>query len=91
MSRFSDVMWLLDQILWKSMDRRLAAFLLDEAALEGADRLKITHETIAGHVGTAREVVTRMLRYFQSEGMVALSRGAVELTGRKRLEALAQA
>ncbi|MBE6909574.1 MAG: Crp/Fnr family transcriptional regulator [Ruminococcaceae bacterium] len=91
MSRFSDVMWLLDQILWKSMDRRLAAFLLDEAALEGVDRLRITHETIASHMGTAREVVTRMLRYFQSEGMVALSRGAVELTGRKRLEALAQA
>ncbi len=86
--RFSEVMWLLNQILWKSMDRRIAAFLLDEAALESSDRLKITHEAIAGHMGTAREVVTRMLRYFQSEGMVALSRGAVELTDRKRLETL---
>ena len=88
--RFSEVMWLLEQILWKSMDKRLAAFLLDEAAMEASDRLRLTHEAIAGHLGTAREVVTRMLRYFQSEGMVALSRGAVELTDRKRLEALAE-
>ena len=88
-SRFSEVMWLMDQILWKSMDRRLAAFLLDEAAMEGTERLKITHEIIAGHMGTAREVITRMLRYFQNEGMVSLSRGIVELTGRRRLEELA--
>jgi len=86
----AEVMWLLEQILWKSMDKRLAAFLLDEAAMEASDRLRLTHEAIAGHLGTAREVVTRMLRYFQSEGMVALSRGAVELTDRKRLEALAE-
>ncbi len=87
-SRFSDVMWLMDQIMWKSFDRRLAAFLLEEAALEGTDTLKITHEIIGNHLGTAREVVTRMLRYFQSEGMVALTRGCVELTDRKKLEAL---
>lgn len=88
--RFAEVMWLLDQILWKSMDRRLAAFLLDEAALEGTEHMKITHETIGNHMGTAREVVTRMLHYLQDEGMVALSRGGVELTDRKRLEGLAR-
>ena len=42
-------------------------------------KLKITHEKIAAHLGTAREVVTRMLRYFQDEGMVRLSRGCIEL------------
>ena len=71
------------------MDRRLASFLLEEASLEDTEHLMITHEAIANHMGTAREVVTRLLRYFQSEGMVALSRGTVKLTGRKRLEALA--
>ena len=50
--------------------------------------LRLTHEKIANHLGTAREVVTRMLRYFQSEGMVNLSRGAVELTDRERLAQL---
>ena len=56
--------------------------------MEGTDVLRLTHEKIANHLGTAREVVTRMLRYFQDEGMVRLSRGAVELVDRGRLAAL---
>ena len=87
-NHFSDVMWLMEQIMFKSFDRRLADFLLEESAVEGSDVLKITHEKIANHMGTAREVVTRMLRYFQSEGMVRLARGTVELTDRKRLAQL---
>ncbi len=89
-SRFSDVMWLLNQIMWKSMDKRLAAFLWEESAIEGTLRLKLTHETIAGHLGSHREVITRMLRYFQQEGMVKLSRGCVELTDPKKLAELAR-
>ena len=87
-SRFSDVMWTMDQIMWKSFDKRLAAFLVEESVLEGTLELKITHEKIANHMGTAREVVTRMLRYFQNEGMVKLTRGAVELLDVERLEKL---
>ena len=87
-SRFSEVMWLIEQVMWNSMDKRVAAFLLEEASIEGADRLHITHESIANHLGTHREVITRMLRYLQSEGMVRLARGAVELTDRTKLEAL---
>ena len=90
-SRFSEVMWLMEQVMWNSMDRRVAAFLLEEAAIEGTDRLRITHEAIANHLGTHREVVTRMLRYFQGEGLVKLSRGAVELLDAKGLEALGRA
>ena len=84
-SHFSDVMWLMEQIMWKSFDKRLAGFLLEESRLEGTPALKITHEKIAAHMGTAREVVTRMLRYFQSEGMVKLTRGTVELTDERKL------
>ena len=87
-SNFSELMWLMEQIMWKSFDKRLAAFLLEEAAIEGTDALKITHEKIANHMGTAREVVTRMLRYFQSEGMIRLTRGTVDIKDRKRLTAL---
>ena len=89
-ARFSEVMWLLEQVMWKSMDRRVAGFLLEEAAIEGANRLSITHEAIANHLGTHREVVTRMLRYLQGEGLVKLSRGAVELLDEKRLEELSR-
>ena len=87
-TRFSDVMWLIEQILWKSMDKRIAAFLLEESAIEESGELRITHETIANHLGTHREVVTRLLRYFQDEGMVRLSRGTVTLLDKNRLEAL---
>lgn len=89
-TRFSDVMWLIEQILWKSMDRRLAAFLLEETAIEESPVLKLTHETIASHLGTHREVVTRMLRYFQEEGMVKLSRGTVTVTDEEKLRELDQ-
>ena len=74
--------------MWKSFDKRLAAFLLEECALEGSSSLKITHEKIANHMGTAREVVTRMLRYFQSEGMVRLTRGSVDIVDAKKLRSL---
>ena len=89
-SRFSEVMWLMEQVMWKSIDKRLAAFLLEESSLEGTSLLKITHEKIASHMGTAREVVTRMLKYFQSEGAVALTRGCIELTDPDKLHKLAQ-
>ena len=87
-SHFSELMWLMEQIMWKSFDKRLAKFLLEESNLEDTLSLKITHEKIANHMGTAREVVTRMLRYFQSEGMVKLTRGSVDLTDTGKLRAL---
>ena len=88
-TRLTDVMWVMEQVLWKSFDRRLAQFLLQEQEVEGTSVLKLTHEVIASHLGTAREVVTRMLKYFQTEGLVRLTRGTVELTdlpGLQRLE-----
>lgn len=87
-SRFSEVMWLMEQVMWKSMDKRVAAFLLEECSIEGTCALKITHEAIANHLGSHREVITRMLRYFQSEGMIKLSRGAVRILDPVRLEEL---
>ena len=87
-SNFSELMWLMEQIMWKSFDKRLAAFLLEESRLEQTAHLHITHEKIANHMGTAREVVTRMLRYFQNEGMVALTRGTIEIVDADKLEKL---
>ena len=87
-ARFTEVMWLMEQILFQSFDKRLASFLLEESAIEETPRLSITHEKIASHLGTAREVVTRMLRYFQSEGAVRLSRGTIEIVDEKKLQAI---
>ena len=62
--------------------------LMEESRIEESNSLKITHEKIAAHLGTAREVVTRMLRWFQSDGKVKLTRGTVELLDPKGLEEL---
>ena len=84
-SRFSDVMWLMEQIMWKSLDKRVAAFLIEESTIEGTVTLKITHETIANHLGSTREVITRMLRYFQNENIISLSRGTITILDKKKL------
>lgn len=86
---FSDVMWLLDQVLNKKLDARLAAFLLEAADRENSDSLSLTHEAVAGELGSAREVISRMMKYLQSEGLVAVSRGCVQLVDRAALEQLA--
>ena len=87
-SRFSEVMSRMEEFMWKSMDNRVAAFLLQEASIEGTCELRITHETIANHLGSHREVITRMLHDFQDAGMVKLSRGMVTILDKERLEAL---
>jgi cAMP-binding proteins - catabolite gene activator and regulatory subunit of cAMP-dependent protein kinases len=79
-ARFSDVMWVMEAILFSSMDKRLALFLLDQADMDKKESLAITHEAIAGHLGSAREVVSRMLKYFEREGLVSVSRGGVRIT-----------
>ncbi|MCI8669443.1 MAG: Crp/Fnr family transcriptional regulator [Lachnospiraceae bacterium] len=87
-SRFSDVMWVMQQILFMSMDKRLAIFLSDESARLGSDTITLTHEQIARYMGSAREVVSRMLKYFANEGIVKVSRGGIEILDKKRLRAL---
>ena len=88
-SRFSDVMWVMQQILFMSMDKRLAIFLLDESARLNSDTITLTHEQIAKYMGSAREVVSRMLKYFSNEGIVEASRKGVKLLDKKRLRELA--
>lgn len=88
-SRFSDVMWVMQQVLFMSMDRRLAIFLSDESVRTGSDTIALTHEQIARYMGSAREVVSRMLKYFASEGIVEVSRGGVTILDKKRLRELA--
>ncbi len=85
LSSFSDVMWVMQQILFMSMDKRLAIFLLDEIAKKGGDTISLTHEQIAKYMGSAREVVSRMLKYFASENLVEVSRGGIKILDKKRL------
>lgn len=88
-SRFSEVLWLVDQVLNHRLDSRLAALLLEEKDLTGSNTLVCTHEQLGNHLGSAREVVTRMLRYLQSEQLVRLTRGKIEILNDEGLKALA--
>ena len=79
-SRFSDVVWSMQNLLFNRFDRRLADFLLEEYARTGSREIRMTHEQIAQNVSSAREVVARMLKRFASDGLVDVSRrGAVRL------------
>lgn len=89
-SRFSDVMWIMEQVLFTRFDSRLADFLLEQSVIEQSDILVITHDEIARHMGSAREVVTKMLNYLASENMVKLSRGKVTLLDKQKLNDLIQ-
>jgi CRP/FNR family transcriptional regulator len=89
-SRFTEVVWIMEQALFMSFDKRLANFLMEQAVIEDSDTLAITHEKIANHMGTAREVVTRMLKYFQNLGIVSLNRGIIQILDRDKLEQMTQ-
>ena len=87
--RFSDVIWALQQVLFMRMDQRLAVFLLDALSRTQGDTIKITHEQAARYIGSAREVVSRMLKYFAAEGVVEVSRGWIRVLDREKLRKLA--
>lgn len=86
--RFSDVMWTMQQILFMGIDKRLALFLLEQTRREGSMEIRMTQEQIAGYLGTAREVVSRMIKYFSGEGMVETFRGGVRILDIERLKGL---
>lgn len=87
-SRFSDVMWVMQQVLFMSVDKRLAIFLLDESNRTNSDTITMTHEQIAKYMGSAREVVSRMLKYFANEEIVEVSRKGVKIIDKNRLRQL---
>ena len=87
-ARFSEVMWTMQQMLFMKFDKRLAVFLIDELARTGGDTVFLTQEQIAKYMSSAREVVSRMLKHFSSEGLVKVSRGEVKVLDKKGLKSL---
>ncbi len=77
--RFNDVMYLIEQIIFNSFDSRLIGYLKNEVKNQKTDELTITHEQIANDLGSAREVVSRMLKHFEHEDMVKIERGKIKI------------
>ena len=88
--RFSEVMWTMQQILFMKADQRLALFLQAESMRTGSTVLTLTHEKIAEEMNSAREVVTRMLRYLTNDGIVKVNRGTITIQNPEALRQLAE-
>ena len=88
--RFSSVVFVMQQILFARMDQRLASFLLEEYRKTGNPEIRMTHETLALHINSARETVGRMLKRFAEEGMIESRRGSILLTDIRKLEKTAE-
>lgn len=85
-SRFSDVMWIFEQYVFSNMAQRLSSTLIELSALNDSKSLEITHDYIARELGTAREVVTRLLKQFQDDNIVKLSRNKIEILNIDQLQ-----
>lgn len=88
--RLADLLALVSEVAFRRTDARLAAWLGERAAHQGPT-LKVTHEGIARELGTAREVVSRLLKELERQGLVRVGRGTVEVepAGLARLRRLA--
>ena len=76
----------MQQILFRKADQRVARFIWDETARTGASTLRVTHDEIARYIGSAREVVTKVLRYLAEHGAVRLRRGVIQVIDREKLK-----
>ncbi len=85
--RITNLFHVIEEVAFARIDIRLAQRLLDLA--DDAGRLAMTHQQLAFELGTAREVISRQLHEFQRRGWIASTRGRIEMTDRKALEALA--
>ena len=86
-SRLADLMLLVEEVAFRRVDVRLAHCLLVRADPAGV--VALTHQELAAELGTAREVVSRQVREFDRRGWVHAERGAVRLTDRDAIAALA--
>ena len=83
--KFSDVMWTMQQMLFLKIDQRVAQFLWDEMIQKNSMTLTITHDEIARYIGSAREVVTKVLKYMVKEGSLELKRGTIIILDKEKL------
>lgn len=82
--RLSTVMTVVDEVVFKRMDRRVASLLLKQAEVQNP--MRITHQEIASELGSSREVISRILEDFSREGLIEAGRGTVEVLDFEGLE-----
>lgn len=75
--RLSTVMAIVDEVVFQRMDRRVASLLIKRG--HDTNPIRITHQEIASELGSSREVVSRLLEDFISEGSIQSVRGVIEI------------
>ncbi len=88
LSYFTEAIYTLQQMIFVSVDRRLADFLLQESDFKKSNTLYLTHQQIAKSLGTAREVVSRVMKAFASQGLITSTRGMITLLDKKGLRSI---
>lgn len=83
--RLSTVMAVVDEVVFQRMDRRVAKFLIKKG--QESNPVRITHQEIAAELGSSREVVSRLLEDFISEGSIQSGRGVIEILDFELLKA----
>ncbi len=74
--RIAELMTLLDLVIFKSVDTRLVQFLRDKTV---ENEIEITHQQLAGQLGTAREVISRLLKQMEKERLISMERGKIKV------------
>lgn len=88
-SRLDTVIATLEEVAFHQLDARLAGLLIEAHARADGDIIRATHEQLASDLGSAREVVSRLLKDFEHDGIVELGRGRVTVTNRSALQRIA--
>ncbi|NNC39453.1 MAG: Crp/Fnr family transcriptional regulator [Acidimicrobiia bacterium] len=86
--RLGTMLTLAEEIAFHRMDQRLACYLDDRVMQSGSNELALTHETVAIDLGTAREVVSRLLKNLERRGILELARGRIIVLARDQLHEL---
>ncbi|MDD6043431.1 MAG: Crp/Fnr family transcriptional regulator [Eubacteriaceae bacterium] len=84
--KFSDVMWTMQQILFLKVDQRIAGFLWDEMTQRRTTTLQLTHDEIARNIGSAREVVSKVLKYLSENQVVEVKRGKIIILDKEKMK-----
>lgn len=88
--KLSEIMWVLEQVVFFNLDNRLANFLINQHYLNDSININMTHDTIANNLGSAREVISRMLKKFENDQIVEVSRGNIKIIDLEKLKLLSK-
>ncbi len=83
--RMADIISLVEEVVFRRMDQRIAYYLIQHCQQE-SQRIEITHQLMASDLGTSREVVSRILKDFESKGLIQVARGSVEIINQVQLQ-----